>query len=131
MKPLDFAKAAGLAVLILALDLLVATAVITIWSLLVDPGHPEAYYHALAPKLATGSTRVAGPLLMLAGVWWFSRRRPERNALAFALTAWAAYVLLDGGIVAFQHFFTLPIATVLGLKLLGALVGAMLARRSE
>ena len=131
MKPLDFAKAFGLAALVLALDLVVATAVITVWSLLVDPGHPEAYYLALAPNLATWSTSIAGPLLMLGVVWWFSRRRPERNRFAFALTIWLAYVFLDGAVVAFQNFFTPLIAMVLGLKLFGALGGAMLAAREN
>jgi len=131
MKPLDFAKAAGLGALILILDLVIATVVITVWSLLVDPGHPEAYYHALAPTLATWSSRIAGPLLFAGLMWFYARRRPERNALLFAVVVWAAYVVFDGAVVAYKDFFTLAIASVLGLKLAGALAGAVLAGRGR
>jgi hypothetical protein len=132
IKPLDFAKAAGAGLLILVLDLAAAFAAVTFYSLVVDPGHPQSYYVAAAPAISTVSTRIAGPLLFVLVVWLFSRRRPDRNAWAFALATFAFYFVLDWATIAFQPaFLTLPVLATMALKLAGALVGAALALRSR
>ena len=84
MKPIDVAKALGIAALVLVLDLCFAFGTVTVWAWFIEPGHPQAYVMAQAPRLSTFSTRLFGPLLLLGLVWLFSRRRPERNAFGFA-----------------------------------------------
>jgi hypothetical protein len=128
MQPIDFAKAAGLALLVLILDLACAFAFVLFWSLAIDPGHPSSYYTAAAPRLSTISTRVCGPLLLALFVWLFSRKRADRQPFAFAATVLAVYFFLDGAMVAFRpFFFTTPMLFTMGLKLMGALGGAALA----
>ena len=129
MKPIDFAKAFGAAVLILMLDFACAFAFVWLWSLFIDPGHPSAHYVAAAPRLSTISTRIAGPLLFALFVWLFSRRA-GRNPFAFASAVFGLYFLIDGATVAFRSFFNGTVALTMGLKLIGALAGAVLAERS-
>lgn len=129
MKAVDFVKALGIAILILALDFACAFATVTAWSLFGEPGHPTSYYVAAAPRLSTISTRIAGPLLFALFVWLFSHRTPERNAFAFAGAVFAFYVLIDGASVAFQGFFNGIVLVTLALKLAGAMAGAWLAGR--
>ncbi len=45
MKGIDFAKAAGAALLILAIDLACAFIEVGVYSLAIDPGHPQDYPH--------------------------------------------------------------------------------------
>ena len=52
MKPIDFAKAAGVAVAVLVLNVLIAILVVFVYSVLIDPGHPREYYDAAAPRIA-------------------------------------------------------------------------------
>ncbi|MGZ3275210.1 MAG: hypothetical protein ACXWKY_15810 [Caulobacteraceae bacterium] len=129
MKLIDFAKALGLALAILVLDLACAFAAATLWAALVQPGHPQAYYVAAAPAISTVSTRVCGPLLFLFGVWITSRRRPKRSPWLFALATFVLYLLLDGATVAFHGLYNTVVLITVALKLAGALAGAALAAR--
>lgn len=129
MKPLDFLKAAGVAAVVLILDILFAVIVVYAWSIWVAPGHPRAYYESLGVPLARLSTRILGTALILAACWLCARRRPQRNALAFAITVVLAYALLDGASVAFSGFFTVGFGITILLKLLAGMVGAMIAVR--
>ena len=129
MKPIDVAKALGLAVAILVLDLACAFAAVTLWAALVEPGHSQAYYVAAAPAISTASTRICGPLLFAASIWLFSRRRPARNPWLFALTTLVLYLLLDGATVAFHGLYNTVVLITVALKLAGALAGAALAAR--
>jgi len=129
MTATDYAKAAGIAALVLSLDLLFAIVVVLIWSIFIEPGHPRAYYETAGVPLARWSTRIFGTALIGAAAWLCARRRPERNAVAFAIALTIGYAVLDGATVAFQGFFTLSIAITMLLKLLGALAGALLAVR--
>src|SRR5690606_20248192 len=122
------AKAAGLGVLVLLIDFAVATAAVFAYSIFIDPGHDTAYYQAAAPGIATVSTRIAGPILLGLAVFLFSRRRPDRNPFLFAFAVFIAYALFDVALVLFESFFTAPVMLTMGLKLAGALAGALLAR---
>lgn len=128
MQPVDFVKALGLAIAILVLDLACAFGAVWFYSLAIDPGHARDYYVALAPAISTVTTRIVGPLLFLAFVWAVSRRRPARNAWAFALAVFIFYLVVDGGLVAYRGFFVPAVLATMALKLLGALIGAWLAR---
>ena len=133
MKPIDYAKAVGVGVAALALNLQLTTAVITVYSLLVEPGHPQAYYTAMAPKIGAWSGPLGGVVLMFAAGWLFARRRPERNGLAFAGVAFLTYLVLDGGMgLAFapaSEVLKTPFFLSLTAAGVAALVGAALARR--
>jgi hypothetical protein len=131
VRLIDIAKAAGLAAVVLILDVLIAIGVVWLWSTLVEPGHPSSYYTTAGVPIARWSTRVVGTLLVLATVWLFSRRRPSRNAYLFAVTLVVFYAFLDGASVAFDGFFSAGIALTMLLKLLGGLLGAFLARRGQ
>jgi uncharacterized protein (TIGR03382 family) len=128
MKPIDLAKALGIAALVLALDLCLAVGAVTVWAWVVEPGHSQAEIAAAAPRLSTLSTRVFGPLLLLAFVWLFSRRKPGRNAFAFAATVFVLYLVLDGATVAFHGLYNQTVLITVILKLIGAVAGATLAR---
>jgi hypothetical protein len=131
MRLIDLARAAGLAALVLLLDILIAIGVVWLWSALVEPGHPSSYYATAGVPIARWSTRIVGTSLVFATVWWFSRRRPDRNAYLFAVTLVVCYAFLDGASVAFDGFFSAGIALTMLLKLLGGLRGALIARRGH
>lgn len=128
MLPVDFVKALGLAIAILALDLACAFGAVWFYSLAIDPGHAREYYVALAPAISTVSTRIVGPVLFILFVWLVSRRRPNRNAWTFAVVVFLFYMLVDGALVAWQGFFVPEVIATMALKLLGALIGAWLTR---
>lgn len=133
MKPVDYAKAVGVGVAALALNLLLTTLAITVYALLVAPGHPHAHYTAMAPRIGAWSGPAGGIVLMFVAGWFFGRRRPERNALLFMAVAYATYLALDValGLAAApaSALFTLNFAVSLGGAALAALAGAALAGR--
>ena len=126
MLPVDFVKALGLAILIMAADLCVAYLFVTAWVLIHH--HPLAMTDPETVALSTQSTRIFGPILMALGIWVFSRRRPDRNRWAFALSVFGFYLLVDWGMVAFRGILEPAVLAIALLKLLGALAGAWLAR---
>jgi hypothetical protein len=128
MKPMDFLKAAGLALLLLATDILIAVAVVYVWGYTFEPGHAQSYYQTAGVPIARWSTRIAGTALMFGAAWLFAKKRPQRNPFLFAATLVFFYTLYDGATVTFADFFTLSIGLTMLLKLLGALAGAFVAR---
>lgn len=128
MKPVDFLKALGVAILIMALDLVCAFIVVWVWTLINSPPQPLTPMDPLVIELSTRSTSICGPILFALFVWLFSRKRPDRNAWGFALAVFGFYMLVDWGMVAFQGILEPEVLGIAALKLLGALVGAWLAR---
>lgn len=123
MTLIDFIKAAGLAVLVLASNLLLTVLAVFIYSLAIEPGHPAAYYNAMAPRIGAWTGPAGGVLLMLLAAYVFGRRRPARNALAFAAAVFVFYVLLDVG----SGLAMAPASEILQLRLGLSLVAAGLA----
>jgi hypothetical protein len=130
LKPIDYAKAAGIAAVVLVIDVLIAVGVVYLYSVLVEPGHPKAYYYTAGIPIARWSTRIAGTALLFGAAWLFGKRRPSRNAYIFAIILTASYALLDGASVGFVGVFTPSFALTIGIKLIGPLAGAVLAVRS-
>ena len=132
MNSLDAVKAVGLAVLILALNLLVAVLAVVAHAALIEPGRPQGFYSAAAPRIAGWSAPIGGAVLFLAATYGLGRRRPQPNALRFAGMAWLAYVIVDVGSGAAggdaQAMLSTTTTVSMGLALLGALAGAALAR---
>jgi len=132
MKPIDFAKALGVALLVLAIDLFCAFCAVWFYALVIEPGHPTAYYTKVATPISTVSTMICGPILFALFIWLFSRRRPDRNPFAFALVTFLFYYVIDGALVGFQSFFFSPrLFGVMAIKLSGAMIGAWLAWRGR
>lgn len=127
MKPIDFAKALGIAAAVFILDLLLAIGLVYLWFRFMVPGHSHAYYQKESVRLALLSTRVVGTALIFCACWWSARRNPQRHALAFALTLVICYALIDGATAAFKGFFSVPFGITMLLKLAAAIAGALVA----
>jgi hypothetical protein len=128
VKPLDYLKAAGLALLVLAIDVLIAFGVVYAWGSFLEPGHTQAFYETAGVPMARWSTRIAGTALMAGAAWLFARRSPQRNAYAFATVVVFFYAFFDGASVLFAGFFTWSMALTMLLKLIAGLAGAYVAR---
>ena len=133
MRPIDYLKALGAAVGVMVLNLLLTTAAITVYAMLIEPGRPPAHYTAMAPVIGAWTGPLGGMGLMFLTGWVFARRRPERNGLLFAAVVFAIYLVLDAAIglaaVPAAALFTLNFAVSLGGAALAGLAGAMLAQR--
>ncbi|CAN5150672.1 hypothetical protein BH11PSE2_BH11PSE2_04800 [soil metagenome] len=131
MKLIDYAKAFGVGLLLFALNMGFAIAVIFGWSILIEPGHDDAYYNAAALRIAPWCSYIIGTSLFLLAGWLSARRKPERNALVFALVFTVLYALIDTASVGFADLLTLAFPLSNGAKLVAALAGAALAARSR
>ncbi len=131
MSWLDFAKAAGIAALVLIVDVLAAVAVVYAWAAFVNPGHPHSYYAAAGIPIARWSTRIFGTGLVFGTAWLLAKRKPERNAILFGTSLVVFYALFDGASVGFAGFFTLGIALTMSLKLVAAVAGGLIAVQSK
>jgi hypothetical protein len=131
MNPMEFLRAAGLAFVVLIIDVVLAVAVVYVWGTYQHPGQSESFYATAGIPIARASTRILGTALIFLTAWLAARRRPQRRAYRFALALVFFYALLDGASVAFEDFFNLSIALTMALKLIAALAGAALAVRQR
>lgn len=132
MTGLDFAKALGVALLLMALNVAASFGVMWVYGTFIEPGHPQAYYEAAAQRIAPWSSLYIGALLFLAAGWVFAKRRQTRNGVAFAVTFAGFYIAIDFAIliaVASLAAFAPIVAASMVTKLLAAMGGAYLARR--
>lgn len=133
MRALDYLKAAGVGLLAMTLNLAASVPVVLAWRFLVIPGRPGSAYGDLPQQVAPWSSHILGPVIFLALVWLFSRRRPQRNAWIFALAVWAAYAVFDLASVSMatgREALMSPVLLLsLGAKLGGAVGGAWAATR--
>jgi hypothetical protein len=127
MTPRDVLSAVGLSLALLVVNVLISVLVIVVYSYGIEPGHDEAFYEAAAQRIAPWSSVVFGGPLFFAGAGWQARRRPDRDALAYAVTCVASYAVVDvsvliaaGGTTSDAGIVTLSLLT----KLVGALIGA-------
>jgi hypothetical protein len=128
MKPMEYFRAAGLAFLVLLIDVLIAVGIVYAWGRYLQPGHTQDYYESAGIPIARWSSRVFGTALTFIAIWLAVHRQPRRNAYLFAVTFVFFYALLDGASNAFEGFFNWSIALTLSIKLLAALTGAHLAK---
>jgi len=131
MKPIDFAKAAGVGVAILLLNILIAILVVLIYRFVVAPGHPGAFYDAAALRIAPWCSHIAGTALFFAAGSLFTRRRPNRNGYLFATAFTLSYALIDGATVGFIGVFTAEFVLSLLAKLSAAVGGDFLGNRNR
>lgn len=135
MRSIDYLKAAGLGLAVMALTIAASFPMVFVYATFVEPGHPQTFYNEAAKWIAPWSSHILGPILFFAFNYSLARRRPERNASAFAVAMIGLYILIDFGIslafVPVVAFFTPTVALSLIVKLSGALAGAWLGRRSR
>ena len=133
MKLIDFAKAFGVGVAALALNLLALVLAVFVYAQFVAPGHPQAHYNQMAPRLGAWTAPIVGPLLILLLVWAFSRRRPERNGFIFGAAVFAGYLAVDAGMGLamgpLSALLTPPFIFGMSGAAVAALAGAALSRR--
>jgi hypothetical protein len=132
MRGFDALKAVGVAVLVLALNYGVVFLAVAADAQFVEPGHPQSYYTAAAPRIAGWSAPFAGALLLAIAAFLLGARRPQRNALKFAGLIWLAYIVIDLGSGAAagdaDAMLSARMAVSIGLALAGALAGGALAQ---
>ena len=127
----EILKAAGVAVGILVVNVAISFGVVALYSLFVDPGHDADHCQAAAQSIAPLSSIAFGWLLFFLAMWALSRR-PERNALLFALMAFATYAAVDLSLLGAAGALSAlapTIAVSLAGKLVGAIGGVWAARR--
>lgn len=120
MTVIDFAKALGVALLLMVLNVAVSFGVMWVYGHFINPGHEQAFYEMEAQRIAPWSSVVAGVFLFFGAGWVFAKRRPARNALAFAAAFVVLYALIDVGII----------AAVGGLAAMGVIVALSMVSKS-
>jgi hypothetical protein len=128
MKPLDFVKAIGVALTIMFVNVLISVIVITVYSYAIAPGHDEAFYQEAAKRIAPWSSVVFGAPLFFGAAYWLTRKRPDRNAIAFAISCVGIYAIVDLSVL-FAAGGAASMIGIVGLSLITKLIGAYLGAR--
>jgi hypothetical protein len=124
---IDIAKATGVAILLLVLNVSIAILVILVYSYLIDPGHPTEYYNQAALKIAPWCSHTAGTALFLVAGYLLTKWRPERNGYLFATTFTVLYIIIDAATVGFAGVLEMEFALSMLAKFVAALAGVVLA----
>ena len=127
LKPIDYAKATGVAVTVLAVNILISILVVLFYAFVIEPGHPSEFYDAAALRIAPWCSHIAGTALFFGAGYWCARRRPERNGYLFALVLTALYALIDAAIVGFVGVFDVEFSLSMLAKLVPGQSGAFAA----
>ena len=120
---------AGVALLVLVVNVALSFLYMVVYSYLIDPGHEEQYYRDHIKVAAPYCSIVAGiPLMFLAG-WWVGGWWEGAFAVKAALVVWLTYVLIDIGVLLAAGLtprvavlFAVSFLTKLAAVYLGALV---------
>lgn len=126
-------KAVGVALALLALNLLATTLAVVVYAQWIAPGRPEGFYAQVAPDIAAWTAPAGGAALFFAAAAWLGQRPGRRQPYGFILRAWAAYVVLDvvsgAALGEAASLLSLQLLGSLAVALLGGLAGAALAAR--
>ncbi len=89
-----------LALGVMIVNVLISVLYVVVYSILIDPGHDEAYYQAHAQMAAPYSSIIAGMLLIFLAGRWIGGKFPKGNSVKAALLVWLIYFTIDLTIVA-------------------------------
>jgi hypothetical protein len=135
MRPIDYVKAAGVGAAVLTLTVAASFPMVALYAAFIEPGRPQEFYSESAKWIAPWSSHLLGPLLFFVFNYWLARRRPDRNALAFAAASIGLYALIDLGVMVLfvpaEALFSAALALSITGKLIAALAGAALGTRSK
>lgn len=111
------AALAGLALGVMAVNVVLTILYMVVYSYVIDPGHEKDYYEAHVTLAAPYCSVVAGiPLMFLVG-WWVGKWP--------AMLVWLVYALIDLAVLAGSGP-TLKISAVVAVSLLTKLASAYL-----
>jgi hypothetical protein len=116
-----------LALLVLALDVLIAIVVVYIYARLHHISSPQFYASTAAVSVALWSTRIAGTGLMFGTAWFFGRGKSQKAAYIASVVLFATYAVVDAASTGFQGVFNISFAFTMALKLCASLCGAAIA----
>ncbi|MGD9981562.1 MAG: hypothetical protein AB7H66_02915 [Hyphomonadaceae bacterium] len=131
MTLLDFAKALGVALLLMALNVAAAFGVVWVYASFIEPEHEQAFYVAAAQEIAPWSSIFAGAALFFLAMLWLAWRRQGRNGFLFAGVGAGIYAAIDIAVIAAEGALAAlgaMVAASMLSKLAAALLGAWLAR---
>jgi hypothetical protein len=112
------AALAGLALGVMAVNIVVSVLYMVVYGHVIDPGHEQAYYDAHARIAAPYCSIIAGiPLMFLVG-WWVGLRP--------AMVVWLVYTLVTLGSVLASGGLTSRIGVFVAVSILSQLVSAYL-----
>jgi hypothetical protein len=136
MKPNDYLIAALVAIAVLIITMAASFPMVALYAMMIEPGHPQAFYNEALLWIAPWSSHILGPVLFFAFNYWLARRRPERDANVFALTAFGAYLLIELQLTAamgegLRQALTVSMLLSLSAKLAASIAGAMLGIRNR
>ncbi|WP_145218434.1 hypothetical protein [Gimesia alba] len=129
MKLLDYAKAAGVAFILLAINVLIVILVVMVYALFIEPGHPSEFYDEAAKWLAPWCLHTAGTALFFVAGWFLTTRQPERNAYQMVMIVTLFYLFIDAASVGFAGIWSVGFALSMLAKLLASLAGAFAGSR--
>jgi hypothetical protein len=126
------ASLAGVAILVIVVNVLMSVLYMVVYGYLIDPGHEKEYYDAHIQVAAPYCSIVAGiPLMFLAG-YWISGWWGGKYAVASAIFVWLVYVVVDVAAlmaVGFTSGAAILVAISLATKLAAIYAGALIGRR--
>ena len=136
MQAIDYAKAVGVVVAVLAITVAASFPMVAFYAYFVEPGHPQEFYNEAAQWIAPWSSYILGPPLYFVFNYWLAKRTPSRNAIAFAAMTVVFYIALDvGAQVGLANELTLTMgltmAASIATKAIGAFLGAHFGSRSS
>ena len=90
---------AGVALLVMVVNVTLSIRYMVVYSYVIDPGHEAQYYQDHIQVAAPYCSIVAGiPLMFLAG-WWVAGWWEGELAITAALVIWLSYALIDIGVL--------------------------------
>jgi len=95
MTALDYLKATGVAVAVIAFTMAASFPMVAVYAYFIEPGHEQEFYVEAAQWIAPWSSYILGPLTFFAFNYWLAKKSPERNAILFAVTTIIAYLVID------------------------------------
>jgi hypothetical protein len=129
MRPVDFAKALGVAIGLMVVNILIAILAVVVYSYFIEPGRTQEYYQAAAPTIVRWPVHILGTAFFALAGYHFAKQRPQRNGLAFAAGFSVLYALVDGATVGFMGIWNIEFGLSMLANLIAALLGAYIAVR--